>query len=137
MQLVSAGRALLAVLGVACSEPSSPDIEGSRELAARAAERGVVYRAVGNEPGWHLELGPDAARLVWDTGAQRASFPLPRAAPAAAGERQLETANADHRLRVRIAPGPCHDTMSGERFAETVEIRLDEDPPLRGCGGPL
>jgi uncharacterized membrane protein len=129
--------AVAVLLTLACAEPTSPDIEGSRAVAERARARGVSFRAVGNEPGWLLELGPAAALLVWDTGAQRDTFPLPEAAAGPAGERVLETANPRHRLRIRIAAGPCHDSMSGERFAESVEIRLDADPPLRGCGGSL
>lgn len=138
------GWALAAGLLLACAErhspggePASADIQGSRALAAAARERGVSFRALGNEPGWLLELGPEATLLVWDTGARRDSFPLPESGSARGGERVLETANARHRLRIRVTPGPCHDAMSGERFADRVEVRLDEEPALRGCGESL
>ena len=137
MQRIREAGAVAALLMLACAEPSSPDIEGSRAVAERARQRGVSFRALGNEPGWLLEVGPEALLLIWDTGAQRDTFPLPEAVAAPAGERLLQTSNPRRRLRVRIAPGPCHDTMSGERFADTVEVRLGGDPPLRGCGGSL
>ncbi|MGH7313777.1 MAG: hypothetical protein ACREJV_11430 [Candidatus Rokuibacteriota bacterium] len=41
-----------------------------------------------------------------------------------------------HRLTVRIRPTPCVDTMSGDRYASTVEVELD-GRAYRGCGEAL
>lgn len=115
-------------------QPSSADIAGSRAAAAAAEERGVRFRAVGNEPGWLLEVGPATIHFIWDTGAQQATFPDAAVVRGEPGIRVIETRNDARELHVRIGPGPCHDSMSGEVFDSTVQVQLDRERPFRGCG---
>jgi uncharacterized membrane protein len=39
-------------------------------------------------------------------------------------------------MTVRVLPGPCVDTMSGDLVASTVQIELD-GKTYRGCGEAL
>jgi len=100
--------------------------------------RGVDFRAVGNEPGWHLELSfGRRIVMVTDYGKRRHSFPAP-AEPfdADAAQSTIRARTADHRLEVVIRSDPCRDTMSGENFETTVRATLDGDT-FYGCGRSL
>ncbi len=104
---------------------------------------GVDFRAVGNEPGWHLEIREEgeaaaAIDLVTMYGEHYYSFPGARreAVPEAAGRLRYTAALGKHRLVVMLEQGECIDTMSGERFATRVEVRLDHEI-YRGCGRRL
>jgi putative lipoprotein len=101
-----------------------------------ARRRGVDFRAVGNEPGWSLEVQSGRRLLfVVDYGMRRVSTPDPGA--------QLEgqtrgyharTESAD--LQVEIVAGQCVDTMSGEVFPSQVSVVLD-GARFYGCGRDL
>ncbi len=104
---------------------------------------GVDFRAVGNEPGWHLEIREEgeasaAIDLVTMYGEHYYSFPAVRreTMPEAAGKLRYTAALGTHRLVVLLEQGECVDTMSGERFATRVEVRLDHEI-YRGCGRRL
>ena len=70
-------------------------------LREDARVRGVVYRALGNEPGWILEVGP-ASKLSWTTnyGQDRYDFEQAEAATAPDG------ANVTRRRRMRSRSRP-------------------------------
>ncbi len=75
-------------------------------LREDARVRGVVYRALGNEPGWVLEVGP-ASRLSWTTnfGQDRYDFEQAQAATAPDGATVLHGAErALSRSRPRSRP---------------------------------
>lgn len=101
---------------------------------ADARRRGVAFRAIGNEPGWHLEIVPGRQLLyVGDYGAQRLVVPDP-------GERVEGTVHRYHavtesaELWVEIdTAGACFDTMSGEAFPASVTLTVD-GRSLSGCG---
>jgi uncharacterized membrane protein len=98
---------------------------------------GVDFRAVGNEPGWHLEISPDSIRLVSDYGERRAAFPTPEYRTDTVLSRTVyRTVSGGDTLEVRLELGPCHDTMSGEAFETSVTLALG-DRTLRGCGRAL
>ena len=109
--------------------PSTSSGTGSAAPAPAAA----VFQGIGHEPGWTLEIRPDAMELVTAYGAQRVSAPTPAPQTGAAGETTYAAATDTHRLAVRIRPEPCRDSMSGLGYPATVEVLLD-DTPLRGCG---
>ena len=101
--------------------------------AARA--RGVVLRGVGNEPGWLVEVsGGDAPalRAQLDMGTRVVEArPIERTATGYRG-----TA-ADGAAIVLVATTEaCSDPMSGQRFPETIELRVG-DEALKGCGARL
>ena len=98
---------------------------------------GADFRAIGNEPGWHLEIHHDKIILVADYGAAIYEFdtPEPTTDPTAA-QTTYRTTNDSHGLTVLIRGRRCMDTMSDEEFEVTVTVTLD-DKTYRGCGRPL
>jgi uncharacterized membrane protein len=100
--------------------------------------RGVSFRAVGQEPGWHLEITDgQQIRLVTAYGAQPYTFPTPvPVVNQASATTRYVTEHSGHELLVLIEGKRCYDTMSGEAFAVTVTLRLD-GREYRGCGRPL
>jgi putative lipoprotein len=100
--------------------------------------RGVDFRAVGNEPGWYLEMAfGKRILMVTDTGKQRHSFPAPAEAPESdAAQTTIRARTAEHKLEVVINNKPCRDSMSGERFETSVRATLD-GRTFNGCGRNL
>jgi uncharacterized membrane protein len=111
-----------------CREVRDPWLE--------ATGRGIDFRAVGQEPGWYLEIDDGRSmHLVYDYAERTATMPVP--APVVTGdEMSYATVTDAHRLVVLIQPGPCSDTMSGQRFPRTVTVTIDGHT-LRGCGRSL
>ena len=107
-----------------------------REPWVDAARRGVNFRAVGNEPGWHLEIraGRELS-MITDYGQRRVEAPLPE--KVTSGQPRSYHAITDvHDLRVEIENLPCLDSMSGEHFGASVTVHLD-GKRYHGCGRVL
>jgi putative lipoprotein len=113
------------------------DRVGGAEL--EAAARGVRLRALGNEPGWVLELAPGGVRWVTDYGTRSLRFgPPERSEDPAASQHWWTAAPVDGDgapLRVAVAPGPCHDA-AGRPFPLTVTVH-HEGRRHPGCGRSL
>jgi putative lipoprotein len=108
-----------------------------RSITEDARLRGVELRAVGQEPGWTLELFRDRMAFVRGLEGERATTPRPAPqASLAAGETVYVAITEAHRLTVRIRETRCLDTMSGEGYEATVEVELD-GRVYRGCGEAL
>jgi putative lipoprotein len=101
-----------------------------------ARRRGVDFRAVGQEPGWYLEMTHEQQLLfVAAYGGQRILLPTPE--PVLKGERETyEVADNAHQLRVEISLQHCTDSMSGEAFDSSVQLTLD-GKHYEGCGETL
>ena len=97
-----------------------------------ARGRGVAFRAVGNEPGWLVEVGAGKAPSLH--------------AELDYGERKLDVATAEataNGFRGRTGDGvdvalvatrkACQDDMSGQDFPATAELTVG-DKTYRGCG---
>jgi uncharacterized membrane protein len=105
-----------------------------RAIWEKAKLDGVDFCAVGNEPGWVLEIQQQSrVVLVTDNGAKRVELPLPppiedrdaRTTRWKAGELQIE------------AIGHLYsDSMSGEAFESEVIVTW-QGRRLRGCGRAL
>lgn len=110
----------------------TPPAETPRWENARAA--GVDFRAIGQEPGWLLDIYT-AERIVleWDYGEQRAAFTLPEPTYPAEGQTRYDAQSEAHALSVIIRRVPCQDSMSGEAFPASVEVMID-GRALQGCG---
>jgi putative lipoprotein len=107
-----------------------------------ARVRGVELRALGQEPGWWLEL--DRGRrtlLVTDYGREVVSFPAPAARVDAVlseldGEATVHLARGGRDLLLTVSDRTCRDIMSGFRHPLAVRLRLD-GTRYDGCGRRL
>ena len=101
-----------------------------------AADRGIDLRAVGQEPGWFLEMDKDKQiRLVYDYAEHELVTPPP--APKAQGTGTVyETTIKSERLVILIEDAPCTDVMSGQAFPKSVTVTIGTRT-LRGCGRDL
>ncbi|MFA7429875.1 MAG: MliC family protein [Rhodospirillaceae bacterium] len=99
-----------------------------------AVEAGVAFRAIGQEPGWLLDLYPDGTlHLRADYGTRQiyTTMPEPRVVD---GTRVYEgRTDSNALLRLEIVDEWCRDIMSGHPFPKTVQVILD-DVTWRGCG---
>lgn len=103
-----------------------------------ARHRGIEFRAVGQEPGWYLEIDEGKQILfVADYGTREITTPVPSPTTIAGGQgREYHAQTEAHDLKVRIVRKPCADVMSGERFPLTVTVTLD-GKTYDGCGRRL
>ena len=96
------------------------------------------FRAIGQEPGWQLELrkGSDI-RFTYDYGKGTAVTPAPKPlVDASNGTRTYHAVTEANDLEVVIVPVTCADSMSGKQFSATVTVTLN-GKPYRGCGEEL
>lgn len=155
---------LAVVLGAGCGKPeSTADASAAAESATRPASsnaapvdsgqgrvdpwaeakaRGIDFRALGQEPGWYLEID-DGARmtLVVDYGERRIEMAAPAPVVDSGGLQTTYVArSATHSLQVFIRAEPqarpCRDGMSGLTIGSTVTVELDSTT-YRGCGRRL
>lgn len=99
---------------------------------------GVDFRAVGNKPGWYLEISRgDKFVFVGDYGRTRYEFtrPDPQVNTQERGTTYRVRAGG-HDLNIVIEGRPCRDTISREAFESTVTVILD-GKKYRGCGRAL
>lgn len=107
------------------------------ELASpwdQARERGVGFRAVGQEPGWFVEVGqgetPDM-HLTLDNGTRQ--LQVLQAQPLADGAGFNGKTKDGVAVELRVAHEACADVMSGEAFETSAQLKVD-DQSLNGCG---
>ncbi|WP_062538099.1 COG3650 family protein, partial [Mizugakiibacter sediminis] len=104
---------------------------------ADAKARGVGFRAVGNEPGWSVEVDrgdAPAMRVVLDYGQRR--YDLPATQPfgdPATGEVGFRGDAGGAPVELRIRRAVCTDAMSGETFNASADLAVD-GAHYRGCG---
>jgi putative lipoprotein len=104
-------------------------------LWADARARGVVYRALGNEPGWTLETGPaGSVVLVTNWGQDRHVFDG-ATETAGAGGLVITGTRGDDAFKATVIAERCVDDGEVE-FDHRVEVEFRGDT-LRGCGRKL
>lgn len=92
-------------------QPSRACLAGPPAPWRAAVAEGVSFRAIGQEPGWMLDILADGGqRLVLDYGTR--------------------IAEADS---VEVRAAPCRDTMSGHAFPYAVTVTV-AGGVLEGCG---
>jgi membrane-bound inhibitor of C-type lysozyme/uncharacterized membrane protein len=107
-----------------------------RDPWADAIDRGIDFRAMGQEPGWFLEIDKEKQiRLVYDYAEHEFVSPAPHAMHKGKGTFYDVTIESGHAL-IAIEDAPCTDAMSGEAFPRSVTITIGERT-LRGCGKDL
>ena len=100
--------------------------------------RGVDFRAVGNEPGWHLEIF-DAEKVVFfhNYGQERHEFPASHpVSDEASYITRYNLQNGAHQLLITLEDRRCRDSMSDDIFQTTVRLVFD-GKAFSGCGNAL
>jgi predicted small lipoprotein YifL len=107
--------------------------EGTGDVWRDAIRRGVVFRALGQEPGWMVEIEREGTMVVLlDYGTERIEVETP--VPDADGDRvEYRFRAGDREVRIMIEPSFCRDTMSGEAFPAAVTLHVD-GRSYPGCG---
>ncbi|MFK0570521.1 MliC family protein [Endozoicomonas sp.] len=100
--------------------------------------RGVDFRAVGNEPGWTLEIR-NSEQIVFITNYGEDRYTFPAAEPvsnAVTRTTEYKASAGGHALTIILEGKPCDDTMVDESYPITATIQFD-GRRYRGCGMPL
>jgi len=102
----------------------------------KAKLRGVAFRAIGQEPGWLLEITDGTGfMLSTDYGQNKNSYPWVE--PIVYQEQRRTVYVIDgHDIEIEIRGNPCQDVMSGEEFEVSVTVSI-ADRELKGCGRAL
>jgi len=119
------------------SEPEAVFDESSiNNVWHKARLRGIAFRAIGQEPGWLLEITNGVEiLLVTDYGEHTTSYPYVEPI-VHQEERRTEFITDNGKTVVEIRGVPCRDSMSGEEFEVSVTIK-QTDRELKGCGRAL
>lgn len=98
--------------------------------------RGVDFRALGQEPGWHLEISEgEQIRYIGNYGQDTVITSVPD--PQKEQQRTVYGAKTeDHELKIEISDKSCTDSMSGFKFPSTVSVTIDGET-FEGCGRDL
>lgn len=112
-------------------------VEGSSRPWDQARARGAEFRAIGQEPGWSLEIDRGRSiRYTGDYGQVQLTMPAPEPTRDSVDAVTYRVQAESRDLTVVIREEPCQDVMSGEAFTHAVTIRLD-GRELAGCGRML
>ena len=117
-------------------DPVAREQEAAKNNVWHAAKlRGVAFRAIGQEPGWLLEVtNGEEILIVTDYGKERKSLPYIEPREDKAARKTVFQIDAD--TSVLIEGKPCTDSMSGETFQTTVTATLG-GKTYKGCGRTL
>ena len=128
---------LIASLLTACGQTSEPHVEETiDDVWHKAKLRGVAFRAIGQEPGWLIEItNGEEILLVTDYGSTRTSMPYVEPV-VYQEERRTQFVVNEYNTTIEIRGEPCTDVMSGESFEVSVTLFLN-NKELHGCGRAL
>ena len=131
-----AGLIILSLSVHACSEPESEEEIAARDVWHAAKLQGVAFRAIGQEPGWLLEMTTgEKILLVTDYGQTKTEYPYVEPEVFQDLGRSVFSVRPDE-FKVTIEGINCTDSMSGEIFEVSVIIDLN-GKQLKGCGRAL
>jgi putative lipoprotein len=111
----------------------------SQERSWQAAKiRGVDFRALGQEPGWYLEItNGEQIKYVGNYGQDTVYTPVPDPQiDKRQGQTIYRAETKAHNLTLEISDSSCTDSMSGFEFPSTVSITVNGET-YRGCGRSL
>ena len=87
------------------------------------------YRALGQEPGWHLNIATGNMVYVGNYGETRITRATPTPRTTFNGHRYEAEG-----LIVDVTHSRCNDAMSGHGYADTVMV-IANGATVHGCGG--
>ena len=110
----------------------------ARAIWEHAKLNGVDFRALGNEPGWYMEISnKQDILLVTDYGQQTYRFPSSVIKSEPNDRTSIYSASSNGSvIEVVIKGDPCRDSMSGEAFSATVSVLIN-NKKYHGCGRAL
>ena len=129
------------LLALAAFTACSGDIDTAADPAINdvwnaAKSRGVAFRAIGQEPGWHLEI-TNGEKIVLVTDYGSTTTTMSYVDPVVHEEDRLSRYALDsHQTTIEIRSERCADILSGEEFEAAVTVFIG-DRELRGCGRAL
>jgi putative lipoprotein len=128
--------AALSLLAACATSPRAARTPSSSASAAQAERLDDAdFRAIGNEPGWHMDIANgEKILLVTDYGEHRYEFPFSKP-DSSYGRESYDITASGHHLVAVIEQKPCNDSMSGRAFVATVTVNVDCQE-YTGCGGP-
>ena len=115
---------------------SNSEHDGITAAFERARSEGVHFRAIGNEPGWILEISSDKeVMFLTNLGEDKTHFEVI--------DKFSEHGSTEYKMRskynfllVRIEKRRCQDTMVDKVYESTVYINFD-GVYMKGCGKVL
>jgi uncharacterized membrane protein len=117
--------------------PDLPPLGTDDPVWKQAAERGVAFRGIGQEPGWYVEVDAGATpklHAMLDYGDR--TIDLAGTEPMDGNQGYRGALPDGTEVVVRTRDGPCFDGMSGHRFPAKVELTIG-DRTYTGCGAYL
>jgi putative lipoprotein len=128
--------AALSLLAACATSPRAARTPSSSASAAQAERLDDAdFRAIGNEPGWHMDIANgEKILLVTDYGEHRYEFPFSKP-DSSSGRESYDITASGHHLVAVIEQKPCNDSMSGRAFVATVTVTVDGQE-YTGCGEP-
>ncbi len=110
--------------------------DGIAATFERAKLSGVAFRAIGNEPGWILEITSDKQVLfLTNLGQDKTYFEvIEKFSDYSSTEYEMHSNN--NVMHVRIENSRCRDTMVDRVYESTVYINFD-GVNMKGCGKAL
>jgi uncharacterized membrane protein len=110
--------------------------DGIAATFERAKLNGVAFRAIGNEPGWILEITSDKEVLfLTNLGQDKTYFEvIDKFSDSTSTEYEMRSEN--NVLHIRIENRCCQDTMVDRVYESTVYINFD-GVNMKGCGKAL
>ncbi|NGP88821.1 hypothetical protein G3569_10670 [Aliifodinibius halophilus] len=106
------------------------------KVAARI--RGVGFLALGQEPGWRIEItNGEQIKYVGNYGQDTVYVPVPQPVVDKEKNRKTYTTQTEaHSLTIEITDKPCTDSMNGIEYPSTVQLTID-GKTHQGCGEAL
>ena len=127
------GKGDQAVLTIA-GKHRSCQIDRRKSVWEDSRYRGADLVAMGNEPGWKLELSQKGDMYyIGDYGTVSFRIPTPKVSHDGNGPYVFAARGTENSLWVSIENKPCIDSMNGDRFDLSVSLIVN-GRHLQGCG---
>lgn len=102
---------------------------------AAAKLRGVYFRAVGQEPGWFIEINQNAqSKYVGNYGEDTLYFDSPEPQRDNNGDTIYQMTANNTSLHLTISDISCRDVMSGFEHPQSVTVTINDTTTYSGCG---